>query len=233
MSRGGSRDAGLILGIAAAFGVAALLEARRRQVDAGSVDQWWLMAGDMDASEYASGGGGSEIVEYMTAPEESASFTPQASYTPEHQAPEVSIVNPLSIIRGIRNNNPGNIRLGQPWQGLRTSQTDGSFAQFVSMEYGIRAIAKVLFTYAEKHGLRNVAGIISRWAPTNENDTTGYINFVSGQMNVDPLATINVRDPETLFKLIRAIIRQENGYLPSLAVSDAAVRGGIQLALNG
>ena len=48
-----------------------------------------------------------------------------------------------------------------------------------------------------------------------------------------PLATLNVRDPETLFKLIRAIVRQENGYLPSLAVSDAAVRGGIQLALNG
>lgn len=230
MSRGGSRDAGLFLGIAAALGVAALLEAQRRQVDAGSVDQWWLMPGDMDATGYT---GGSEIVEYVTAPEEPASFTPQASYMPEHQAPEVSFVNPLSIIRGIRNNNPGNIRLGQPWQGLRDTQTDGAFAQFVSMEYGIRAIAKVLFTYAEKYGLRSVAGIISRWAPTNENDTAGYINFVSGQMNVDPLATINVRDPETLFKLIRAIVRQENGYLPSLAVSDAAVRGGIQLALNG
>ncbi|MEQ2017041.1 structural protein, partial [Photorhabdus bodei] len=36
--------------------------------------------------------------------------------------------------RGIRNNNPGNIRWGDDWQGLipASQRTDKSFCQFVS-----------------------------------------------------------------------------------------------------
>ena len=39
--------------------------------------------------------------------------------------------------RGIRNNNPLNIRRGKDqWQGLRAQQTDASFCQFESLDYG-------------------------------------------------------------------------------------------------
>ena len=42
--------------------------------------------------------------------------------------------------RGIRNNNPLNIRRGKDqWKGLRAQQTDASFCQFESLEYGWRA----------------------------------------------------------------------------------------------
>ena len=55
--------------------------------------------------------------------------------------------------RGERNNNPGNIRHGSKWQGLSAQQTDPSFCQFVSPEYGIRAIYKLLQTYQKKYEL--------------------------------------------------------------------------------
>ena len=39
--------------------------------------------------------------------------------------------------RGIRNNNPGNIRKGEKWKGLSPIQNDSSFCVFKSPEYGI------------------------------------------------------------------------------------------------
>lgn len=40
--------------------------------------------------------------------------------------------------RGIRNNNPLNIKIGNDWKG-EVPNTDGTFEQFESMEYGLRA----------------------------------------------------------------------------------------------
>ena len=60
------------------------------------------------------------------------------------------------VARGIRNNNPGNIRHGEKWEGLSDKQTDSSFCIFVSPEYGIRALAKVLLTYYKKYQLNTV-----------------------------------------------------------------------------
>ena len=53
--------------------------------------------------------------------------------------------------RGIRNNNPGNIRRnGDPWQGLAKEQNDREFFTFKSAVYGIRALARLLITYQDK-----------------------------------------------------------------------------------
>ncbi len=86
----------------------------------------------------------------------------------------------MSLPRGIRNNNPGNIRWGSKWKGLvpEPERTDQSFCQFVDPVYGIRAIAKVMFSYRDKHGLNTVESIINRYAPPNENNTQGYIQRV-------------------------------------------------------
>lgn len=83
--------------------------------------------------------------------------------------------------RGIRNNNPGNIRWGDDWQGLvpQAQRTDKSFCQFIKPEYGIRAMIIILRNYQRKHRLSTISGIINRWAPTNENDTQSYINSVA------------------------------------------------------
>lgn len=112
--------------------------------------------------------------------------------------------------RGFRNNNPGNIRLGDNWQGMSPTQSDGTFVQFVSPEYGIRAIAHILNSYASR-GIRTVQDIISTWAPPNENNTQAYIDAVAGDMGVDPTATV---DSSNKAALIAGIIRHENGSQP-------------------
>lgn len=118
--------------------------------------------------------------------------------------------------RGIRNNNPGNIRWGDEWKGLvaETQRTDKSFCQFKSAEYGIRAMIIILRNYQRKHGLSTISGIINRWAPTNENDTQAYINSVAKATGVDPDQRIDTNDSRFMMKLLQAIIQHENGDQP-------------------
>ena len=70
--------------------------------------------------------------------------------------------------RGIRNNNPLNIRRnGTAWSGLSAQQTDRSFCQFRNMAYGFRAAFITIHTYIFKHGLGTISQIISRWDGTH------------------------------------------------------------------
>ena len=83
--------------------------------------------------------------------------------------------------RGIRNNNPGNIRHGAKWQGLKENSRDldPAFCVFKNPIYGIRALAKGLLNYKKLYGLNTVRSIISRYAPPNENQTLAYIQSVA------------------------------------------------------
>lgn len=131
--------------------------------------------------------------------------------------------------RGIRNNNPGNImKGGDSWQG-EVQGNDVRYATFATPEAGIRALGKTLLTYQDKHGLDTVERIVSRWAPASENDTAAYAREVSKELGVKPSDPINVRDPATLTKLARAVIRFENGDMPytdsQIAVGLDAARG--------
>lgn len=136
--------------------------------------------------------------------------------------------------RGIRNNNPGNIRVGQPWQGLakpseRTPEqvAETEFAVFVAPEWGIRAMARLFQAYRTKYGLTTAAEIIRKWAPPVENKTTVYINAVADSMGVSAGAELDTSDPEILRPLIKAIIQHENGQQP---YSDTTIMAGIALA---
>ncbi len=118
--------------------------------------------------------------------------------------------------RGIRNNNPGNIRWGEEWQGLvpTAQRTDKSFCQFTAPEYGLRAMVIILRNYQRKYGLNTVNGIIKRWAPPNENNTQAYINSVAQATGVAPNQRIDTGDSRFMTKLLQAIIKQENGGQP-------------------
>lgn len=127
--------------------------------------------------------------------------------------------------RGVRNNNPGNIRHGDAWQGMRPEQTDRDFVQFTTPEFGIRALAKTLLSYQAKHGLRTVAQIVARWAPPSENDTAAYIKAVAGAVRVRPDDPLVLTDRAVMLPLVRAIIGRENGYSPYTAQEmDAGLR---------
>lgn len=130
--------------------------------------------------------------------------------------------------RGIRNNNPGNIRRSNdPWQGLAAEQEDPEFFQFESAPYGIRALARILITYQDKYMLSNVGEIIDRWAPPHENDTGAYARHVAAQIGVSTGDTINVQRYSVMRPLVEAIIKHENGVQP---YTDAQIDRGLALA---
>lgn len=128
--------------------------------------------------------------------------------------------------RGIRNNNPGNIRHGpSQWQGMSATQTDDEYIQFDDPVYGIRAMARLLQNYESRYELDTIRGIISRWAPPSENITSSYIDNVSRIVGALPDQKINVRD--RMEPLVKAIILHENGRQP---YSDETIQKGISLA---
>ncbi|EMT5616040.1 structural protein [Salmonella enterica] len=122
----------------------------------------------------------------------------------------------MNTPRGIRNNNPGNIRWGDDWRGLvaKSRRTDKDFCQFTTPEYGIRAMIIILRNYQRRHGLNTVTGIINRWAPSSENNTQAYINSVAQATGVAPDQRIDTTDSRFMVKLLQAIIRHENGVQP-------------------
>ena len=138
-----------------------------------------------------------------------------------------------SLPRGIRNNNPGNIRDGNDkWQGLSAIDNDASFAVFDDPTWGIRALAVTLVTYQDKHKLRSVRGIISRWAPPNENNTIAYVNQVANACHVAADETIDVHQYEIMAPLVEAIIRHENGQGPKSTLNTWYDRSTIDTALQ-
>ena len=121
----------------------------------------------------------------------------------------------MAIPRGIRNNNPLNIRRSKDqWQGLRAVQTDPSFCQFETLEYGWRAAFKLLTrTYYHTYRLFTIRAIINKWAPPNENKTSAYIANVSRLTGIGPDESIGIpsEKPARWMMIGIAMAIQENG----------------------
>ena len=114
--------------------------------------------------------------------------------------------------RGIRNCNPGNIRITKDkWKGLRAVQTDKEFFQFEEMKWGYRALIRTLQNYRKRHGCMTIADFIHRWAPSQENNTTAYIRSVCFQLGVPSVYMPDVDDCDTMCALAAAISKHENG----------------------
>ena len=117
--------------------------------------------------------------------------------------------------RGIRNNNPLNIRRGKDqWKGLRAQQTDAQFCQFESLEYGWRAAFYLLTrTYYHKYRLYTIRMIINKWAPPNENQTSKYIENVCRLTGIAPDEPIGIPSdqPARWMMVGRAMAIQECG----------------------
>lgn len=133
--------------------------------------------------------------------------------------------------RGIRNHNPGNIRRSSdPWQGLAERQGDVEFFTFKSPIYGIRALARTLITYQDKHSLRTIRQIIGRWAPPVENNTNAYVRAVVEATDLDADQMLDLHDFDYLFPLTKAIIKHENGQQPytDAQITKALVLAGVE-----
>lgn len=129
--------------------------------------------------------------------------------------------------RGIRNNNPGNIRVSKDqWEGM--TGDDGAFVIFDSPESGVRALGKNLLSYG-RQGYDSIEKIINRWAPPNENDTQAYIDSVVAATGIPATQSLDLSDPDTLSSLAQAISFHETGsrYDPEV------YQQGVARALNG
>ena len=139
----------------------------------------------------------------------------------------VANVTGAQLSRGLRNNNPGNIRrTNTQWEGMSPTQNDPSYITFTTMIYGVRAMVRVLDNY-RKRGLDTVRDIIGTWAPPNENNTEKYIQDVARKLGVGPDDGIDTADRDTMIELVHAITIHENSYDPN---SDELVSAGIDAA---
>lgn len=116
-----------------------------------------------------------------------------------------------NLPRGLRNNNPGNIRRNSDvFQGEKTS-SDREFKQFKSMAYGYRAIFKILSNYYRNYKLDTIRKMIGRWAPENENNTEAYVKAVSDYAGISADDPIYVNDREQMIRIVAGMSKVENG----------------------
>jgi hypothetical protein len=132
-------------------------------------------------------------------------------------------VAPTKTPRGIRNNNPGNIKISkQAWKGKvpREKNTDGTFEQFESMTMGVRALMRNLRTYINQ-GDNTTRKIVSKWAPKNENNVSSYLDYVTRSTGLSPDLRVTENDIKAI---ARAIIYFENGQsIPESIINSAAL----------
>lgn len=126
---------------------------------------------------------------------------------------------------GIVQNNPGDLRSGISWVGLKGNNK--GFCVFSDLSYGIRALAVDLSNKINTDGLTTIREIISVYAPPSENDTDAYINAVAGSMNKGADDTIEYTNAN-LQALIRAITDHELGPSASM-IDDADIAEGISI----
>lgn len=118
--------------------------------------------------------------------------------------------------RGIRNNNPLNIRKGSSWKGERPVQTDQAFEEFVSMEWGIRAGIKLIKNHitgfnGKRPTANTIKKLISVWAPAKENNTEAYIRTVCDQTAIGRNELLHAGDRRSIIAIARAMAYVECG----------------------
>lgn len=116
----------------------------------------------------------------------------------------------MTTPRGLRNNNPLNIRHNADTFQGEIKGNDKSFKTFSSMPYGYRAAFVTLATYLSR-GWNTIEKIISRWAPPNENNTQAYIATVVKYSGVTAEKVLTPSDGADYILIVAAMSFVENG----------------------
>ena len=112
--------------------------------------------------------------------------------------------------RGLRNNNPLNIRhSADRFQG-EIEGNDTGFKTFSSVSYGYRAAFVILATYLSR-GCNTIEKIITRWAPPAENNTAHYIANVEKWSGIPRNQPLTAADGAAYQRIVVAMSRVENG----------------------
>lgn len=132
------------------------------------------------------------------------------------------------VVRGLRNNNPGNlVKTRLTWVGKLQNGKDSRFEQFEYLKYGIRAQMMDVINDIKK-GKNTLTKLIHEYAPSFENDTTGYINNVAKSVNIKPNEVIKSIDTKFILSLSRAIYKVELGKY-NVDITDSDIKDGFNL----
>lgn len=126
------------------------------------------------------------------------------------------------VPRGIRNNNPLNIRIGNVWLGEEPNPTDPDFEQFISMFYGLRAGFIILRRYIRHYHRTTIPQVIHAWAPSSENNTTKYIDTVCQVSGIAIDEQLDFSNADQMVRLVDAMIYVECGQ----HISEQHIRDG-------
>lgn len=116
--------------------------------------------------------------------------------------------------RGIRNNNPLNLRRNDrnAWLGKIYITGDKDFEVFSAMVYGIRAAMVNVRTLCRRHLGLTVQGLIKIWAPAEDgNNPKRYIQLVCTRSGLMPTQRVDYRSRELMCNLLYEMTFVENG----------------------
>lgn len=133
----------------------------------------------------------------------------------------------MKLPRGIRNRNPGNIEISSrfEWIGEVRPSRDKRFASFIDPQHGLRAMMKLIINYQRKHGIDTLEGLVSRWAPSFENNVQAYVKSVADKADITPDAKYDFTDYMFLVPVTKAMVVHENG-LPQRAIGNDFLEQG-------
>lgn len=132
-----------------------------------------------------------------------------------------------SLPRGVRNNNPLNIRLSsQTFRGEVTNIYEREFKCFRTLVWGFRAAFCIIRTYITLKGCKTPRQIIHRWCPDNTAD--GYVDFVCKRCGIDPDVELSFVNRLVMVALVSAMARFETG----VEFAHELVDKGYQLAVD-
>jgi len=80
-----------------------------------------------------------------------------------------------------KNNNPGNLRFAKQ---TGAEPGEGGFARFPSPQEGYSALVRQVELDAGRG--HNFETFINKYAPPQENDTGGYLKFITDELGVEP-----------------------------------------------
>jgi len=137
--------------------------------------------------------------------------------------------------RGMRNNNPFNLRKsGNKWVG-KVKGTDTDFETFDSVENGIRAGMIYIINDISLKKKNTLVSLINQFAPPNENDTNAYIKHLSIITGRDKDAILNPNNKinaDFLYKLAAGIIAKEYIALEDKLIPAETIQEGVKRAIT-
>lgn len=135
----------------------------------------------------------------------------------------------INTTRGVRNNNPMNLRKGIAFQYQIENPKETAFMTFGKTWQGIRAGVLDITNDISK-GQNTLTKLINQYAPPNENDTTGYINNISKNLAIKPSDILDRKNFDFMVKLVKSIIVMENGANALKFITDQDINEGVKSA---